>query len=292
MYLGKCLLNVVRQSKRYYLPLNLLFILFVFFVFLLQSLAAQSSGPSVGLITTNQNMYSNSQIPLYGKFEISFAITDTTATNPYFPYDDNTPSGVESGTGITVDELLLAPGETDWQNSSVLPCFYYQPVEEIGSGNNIALLPIGQPEWRCRFTPDVVGTWQYKIRATDAGGTTETDTGDFYVTNSNRKGFIRVSASDSRFFEFSDGTPFLTPLVNMEQGSPFNTLAKIRENITNLGEGRIRFIRWFPTGEGANYFVAPFADSIRINWRFGAGRVTSDDAETDAGKKFSFRPYY
>jgi len=212
--------------------------------------------------------------------------------NPYLPYDPATPPGVTAATGITVDALLLPPGETDWGDAQTSPCFYYQPVEEVGTGGAAALLPVGQADWRCRFAPDISGTWRYKVRAADAGGTTESAEGQFTCVPSANKGFIRVSDNDSRFFEYADGTPFVTPLINAEQGSPFNTLAGIRDTIRKMGESGIRFVRWFPTGEGANYFVAPYGDTIRINWSFGNSWITADGADTAAGKLFSFTPYY
>ena len=241
---------------------------------------------------TNLSDYADGHVPMYGKFELAFEIGGATAMNPYFPYDPAPPPGVMPGTGITVDALLLPPGGTSWAQSRVLPCFAYQPVEETGSGDRIALLPVGDSDWRCRFTPDVVGTWRYKVRATDAGGTSESAERNFECAPSDRKGFLGVSETDSRFFEFADGTPFVTPLINVEQGSPFNTLADIRTNVRKMGENGVRFIRWFPTGEGANYFVAPYADTMRINWCFGDGWVTPDGVDTAAGKRFSYRPYY
>jgi hypothetical protein len=154
------------------------------------------------------------------------------------------------------------------------------------------LLPTGAADWRCRLAPDEVGTWHYKVRATDAGGTTESATHQFNCVASDSKGFVQVSQRDSRFFAFADGTPFATPLVNIEQGNPFNSLSAIRQNVQRLGENGVRFVRWLPTGEGANYFVAPFADSIRVNWNFGGSGVLYDDVDHAAGKDFSFRPYY
>lgn len=214
------------------------------------------------------------------------------AVNPYFPYDADPPPGLEAAVGISVDALLLPPGEEDWQNARTTPCFYYQPVVEIGSGDGVAFIPQGEPEWRCRFSPDVVGTWRYKVRATDAGGTSESEASDFICAPSEHKGFIGISKTDSRFFEFADGTPFVTPLINVEEGSPFNSVADIRTNIQRMGENGVRFVRWFPTGEGANFSVAPYADSIRINWRFGDGWVTADGADVASDKQFSYRPYY
>jgi hypothetical protein len=109
---------------------------------------------------------------------------------------------------------------------------------------------------------------------------------------SDNKGFIKASQTDTRFFEFSDGTPFVNTLVTLEQGSPFNTLSEIRENVQKLGQNGIRFVRWFPTGEGANMFIAPYGDTIRINWVFGDCWTTTDDPDTGSNKLFSLRPYY
>ena len=39
------------------------------------------------------------------------------------------------------------------------------------------------------------------------------------------------------------------------KGIPFNSLASIRRNIQKMGESGVRFVRWFPTGEGANFDI-------------------------------------
>jgi len=231
-------------------------------------------------------------VPRYGMFEAAFQVAGMTATNPYLSYDVDTPPGVAPGTGISVDALFLAPGETDWGQARTTPCFYYQPVEEVGSGEEAALLPVGPADWRCRSAPDTVGEWRYKIRVTDGRGTSEGDEATFSCVPSESKGYVGTSATDGRFFEFSDGTPFVTPLVNLEQGSPFSDLAAVRRNAPKLGESGVRFVRWFPTGEGANYAIAPYGDTMRINWAFGAGWTTTDDVDAAAGKQFSFTPYY
>jgi len=231
-------------------------------------------------------------IEKYAKFEISFNVS-TAANNMYFPYDENTPSGVESKTGISVDALLLPPGETNWGNAKTLACFYYQPMTEMGSGSSVTFSPTGNSDWRCRFSPDIAGTWQYKIRARDANGTGENSIRQFTCIESNRKGFVKVSQTDPRFFEFSNGTSFVAPLINVEEGSPFNSLAKIRINVSQMGNNGVRFIRWFPTGEGANYYVVPFGDDLKMSWAFGSGAgTTADDADTLNGKLFSYAPYY
>ena len=269
-------------------PLAVCVLVMAVLLMLIQPSVAAPQAPSIGSV----RVQTTGQIEKYAKFEIAFDVTSSTATNPYFPYDPSPPPGIPSGTGISVDALLLPPGQSNWANSETLPCFYYQPVQQLGSGADVALLPTGKAEWRCRFTPEVVGTWQYKLRAIDAGGTTESSVYQFGCVSSTRKGFVRVSPTDTRFFEFSDGTPFATPLINVEEGSPFNSVAGIRQNIQKMGQNGIRFVRWFPTGEGANYGVIPFGDSMRMSWRFGGSATGVDDVDTAAGKLFSFKPYY
>jgi hypothetical protein len=251
-------------------------------------------GPSIveDALTTNLAEYRGGRVPQYAKFEVAFDVQSTTARNPYFPFDPATPPGIEPGTGISVDALLLPPGVEDWNAALRLPCFYYQPVTEAGSGESVNFLPVGEGDWRCRFTPPTAGTWHYRMQATDAAGTAESAIYSFAVDESDRKGFVGVSAQDPRFFEFSDGTAFTTPLISLEEGNPLNSLARIRQNIPKLGQNGIRFVRWFPTGEGANYFVAPFSDAIRINWAFGDGWSVPAPVDSASGKKFSYRPYF
>ena len=247
-----------------------------------------AQAPVIGSI----RVQTTGSIDRFAKFEVAFDVTSATASNPYFPYDPSPPPGITPGAGISVDLRLLPPGQSNWMNSKALPCFYYQPVQELGSVENVALLPTGKAEWRCRFTPEIVGTWQYKIRATDAAGTSESPVHRFGCVSSSRKGFVGISPTDSRFFEFSDGTPFVAPLINVEEGGPFNSVAGVRQNIQKMGQNGIRFVRWFPTGEGANYAVIPFGDSMRMSWGFGESATGIDDVDTAAGKLFSFKPYF
>src|SRR3989344_3958331 len=263
------------------------FLIILLLTFLYSEVSAQTGGPTIGTITP----VTTGNIEKFTKFEISFNITNSTYTNPYFPYDTNPPPGVTAGIGINVDSYFLPPGQTNWANAKKTPCFYYQPMEQVGSGSEIAFMPIGAMDWRCRFAPDAVGTWQYRTTATDQNGTTTSSTQQFTAASSTSKGYIRVSPTDSRFFEFSNGTPFATPLVNTEGGGePYNNLYAIRQNIPKLGQNGVSFVRWFGNGEGTNYFVAPYGDDMRWNWGFGNAWTTVNDVDTARGKKFSFSP--
>ena len=102
---------------------------------------------------------------------------------------------------------------------------------------------------------------------------------------------MRVSPTDSHYFEFDDGTPFLTPLINVEWGNPLNDLDLIRTNIPKWGQNGVRFVRWFPTGESGNHYVVPYGDELGVSWGFGpAYTVPASVPGTD--DKFTFEPYY
>jgi hypothetical protein len=217
----------------------------------------------------------NPSVPQVSKFEFSPAIT-TTAINPYFPYDRFPPPGVEPAIGATVDALYLPPGAKQWREA---PCFWFQPAVEFQG----TLLPQGKAGWRCRFLPDQPGTWAYKVRVEDSAGVRETAVS--YFSADLGAEWIQVSQEDPRFFEFSSShEPFLAPLVNAETGNPFNGLEVARKSLASAGA--MRFLRWFPNGEGANLAVISYGDDMRSSWGFGDASVVPE------GNGFVFRPYY
>lgn len=65
-----------------------------------------------------------------------------------------------------------------------------------------------------RFAPPRKGDWEYRIVATDAGGTTTSAIASFTSftvvepTDPTNHGFIRVNPIDTRYFRFDDGTYF------------------------------------------------------------------------------------
>jgi hypothetical protein len=231
----------------------------------------EKSSARIGTITPL-----SASVPRYGKFEIAFTIS-TTATNFYFPYD---PAAPYNERGVTVDMLIKNPSGVE----KTVPCFYYQPVDAN-------LTPVGQPDWRCRYAPETIGVWRYRVRLIDAIGQAESAEQSFSVTASSNRGFVRVSPTDSRYFEFNDGTPFLAPLINVEWGNPLNSLNQIRANIPRWGQNGVRFVRWFPTGESGNYFVVPYGDELKMSWGFGPA-PTSAVADPLYADQFVFQPYY
>lgn len=232
-----------------------------------KALSSQNAGPTI----TNVQVSADT-VGRYEKLELTFDITDTAATNLYFPYDIDPPPGVPAGVGIFVDALF---SNDDWATSVTQPGFLYQNYQrdcigaededfcrnwngqEWQSGREW-LYPSGEPVWKVRFAPQETGTWRYRIRATDASGTTYYPSdGDlsFAVVASNSHGFVRVSPTDRGYFEFTDGTPF----IGVGHGSGFESMRfsyAVDEEMQRFEDYRVNFLRiWM---SGSSIYMAPW----------------------------------
>src|SRR4030065_1933631 len=148
---------------------TLLFTLICLLIFLthpIKTLAQTSL--QISNISDNRSNYPNQEIPKYEKFEVTFNINDTVATNFQFPYDGQVVPNLINRVGITVDGLFLPPGESDWNNALVQPGFLYQPtLRDSNVGEYDWIYPTGEVYWILRFSPKQQGAWKYKIRAQD-----------------------------------------------------------------------------------------------------------------------------
>lgn len=201
-----------------------------------------NAAPAISQVTDNRSSYAGNSIPTYKKFEISFTISGTTATNFQWPYDPNPPTGVTPGTGITVNALFSSD---NWATSYSQPAFYYQPFDLQLKSDQDWIYPTGSPTWKVRFAPNKSGTWQFKLRAQDSSGTTETQPVSFSVNQSQNHGFVRVSSNDSRYFEFDDGTyfPGLGYNMNWNHISWNNPVSENQDNFIKMGQNGIQLIR-------------------------------------------------
>jgi hypothetical protein len=164
---------------------------------------------------------SATSVPLYAKLELTFNVDNTVATNLQFPYDPAPPSGVAAGIGVTVQALFLPPRQANWSQALVQPGFLYQGYQRQQIGGTEWVYPQGAPVWKIRFAPTAVGTWQYVVQVQDASicspginpcaNWVQTSTGSFTATAApaGQHGYLHVSKTDPRYFEFSDGTPFV-----------------------------------------------------------------------------------
>ncbi len=145
------------------------------------------------------------QVSKHAKFEVTFQIGSTSAQNLQWPYDPATPPGVPAGTGISVD-LLVTPD--NWTTVYAQPAFYYQGFLNETREGKAWYYPTENFSWKARFSFPSQGNWQFKLRAQDAGGTSESAAYSFTVVDSSQHGFLRVSSRDPRYFEHEDGTYF------------------------------------------------------------------------------------
>jgi hypothetical protein len=259
------------------------------------SVYAQSPGPVVGNVQANA-----ATVGRYEKFELTFDITGTAATNLSFPYDPDPPPPVPAGVGISVDGLF---SHDNWATFVVQPGFLYQDYERACFGGTAEsfcrywdgqewrpgrewLYPLGDPLWKIRFAPAETGTWRYRIRVTDASGTTYYPaSGDrsFTVVPADNRGFLRVSPTDPGYFEFSDGSPFIGVGHNSGYEDRRFTYS-VDEEMQRLAENRVNFLRVWMTG--ASIYMAPWHpwSSHHLPYEggyFPAASLTYDQAYRD-----------
>jgi PKD repeat protein len=153
-------------------------------------------GPVISNIVVPQ-----SSVRVYEKFEVSFDL-ETVADNPFFRYDPAPPPGLAPGTGVTVEGVFVTPSGA----TVVHPAFYFGETTAYTLNGYTHFEETGRASWRLRFSPQETGTYTVSLRAQDASGSTQVAVGSFTATAPTRRGFIRVSRNDPRYFEFSNGT--------------------------------------------------------------------------------------
>lgn len=198
------------------------------------------AAPRIYQITDNGSHYLNAQVPVYAKYELTFQIDGIQATNLQFPYlssADATPYTEKYvDQGISVDAQFLPPHETDWEKAHQTPAFLYQAFDTTIDPDNP--YPLDEYSWKVRFAPNAVGEWQYRIIARDRSGTTQTAVRSFAVSASPSKGFVSVSKTDSRYFEFDNGEYFPANSVNL-------SIKALRDDsyVQSLGANHINLVR-------------------------------------------------
>jgi len=125
----------------------------------------------------------------YEKFELVIS-HDLAFTNPYDPADIRLDAEFEAPNG----DLMTVAG------------FYYRDFTQAETNPDV--LVAGDASWRVRFTPTQIGTWRYRVIVTNPQTTLTSEWASVDVTESSRKGFIRVDERNPRYFAFDDGTPY------------------------------------------------------------------------------------
>jgi len=138
--------------------------------------------PVFNSITVNSD-----EIDLYTKIEITVDMS-ANFINP-FDYDQ-----------VWLRCYFTSPSNVIY----IVDGFYYQDYDlNPPSG---ALIPVGEPVWKIRFTPAQTGIWTYEIRCSDNTGTTFSPTYTFTCLSSANPGFVRTTSS--KFLKFDDDSIF------------------------------------------------------------------------------------
>jgi hypothetical protein len=99
--------------------------------------------------------------------------------------------------------------ETPSGRTEKVPAFFWQDFNSVAIGETEEiLLPKRCSPWRLYYRPREVGVHKLHVLAQDKTGVRRTPDHKLEVTDSKRKGFLRVSKNDPRFFEFDNGESY------------------------------------------------------------------------------------
>lgn len=200
----------------------------------------------------------STEVKVFEKYEVRFSIA-TGADYPFFEYTESPPPGVLPKTGITVEGVFTTPsGQVVRQ-----PAFYTTEVERIGSGASMYFVETNKSYWVVRFSPQEPGQYNVALSARDASGATAVSVGSFSAAAPVRKGFIQVSRSDPRYFEFSNGDLYwpigpawadnisTNPNVRKMDYSQYKNTGQNLERPWMAGQGAYstNFARWISSAE-------------------------------------------
>jgi hypothetical protein len=142
----------------------------------------------------------------------------------------------------------------------------------------------GDRVWKVRFAAPATGVWSYAASSTDSGlrgaeGKFECVTWNAsdLAANPSRHGFVRVARNGpraGRYFEYSDGTPFLwigdTWWPFLKSGIPFTRARQVIDDRSSRGftVGQVMFAANSATQLASNNYSTPNLDAIRQAERF------------------------
>ena len=194
------------------------------------------------------NVTAAATVQQYDTLNITFDLNNSAATHPQFPYDPTPAAGLDFIDGVSVDGVFWRVDDPGTLYRR--PAFLFQNYDRQLKNNQEWLYPVGQPVWTLRFAPPAQGQWEYRIEAIEAKGSALWQGGSFLVTaptDPNNHGPVVVSATDPRYFEYADGTPFLGnghAFGTSEERYSFDAISRL----TTMGTGNQQLLRWWISG--------------------------------------------
>lgn len=152
-------------------------------VFLCTHFYVTAQAPQINAVAASSN-----NIERYERIELSVTLT-ATYTNAY-DYDQ-----------ILVRGIFTAPsGKKD-----TIEGFFMSDYSLNTSTGNIT--PTGTSGFRVRYAPSEIGTYNYVVTCTTAGGTATSNAASFQTTTSSKKGFVRKN--NSNYLNFDNGEQYI-----------------------------------------------------------------------------------
>ncbi|MBM4093391.1 MAG: hypothetical protein FJ276_28865 [Planctomycetes bacterium] len=130
-----------------------------------------------------------------------------------------------------------------------IPAFFcqeYERKERRGDRDRrVWLYPVGTGVWKARFTPTEVGTHTIIARSVSPHGVMVSSQVTVRCVPSQQKGFVRVSKSDRRYFEFTNGQPFFPigqnlAFIGASQHVRFDNVEDFFEKLASNGANYLR----------------------------------------------------
>ncbi len=152
------------------------------------------------------------KVKKYEKIEISFNLPFQ-ISNPFDPSQ------------VLINGVFINPDDEEIK----IPAFYYQKYGRKIVDDEEALYPVGYPYWKIRFTPCEEGNWKFYISVKIKDKELKSNLDEFLVIPSEKKGFIRISEIDKRFFSFSDGSFFYPVGINIRSPTDVRYLRLVKK---------------------------------------------------------------
>lgn len=115
--------------------------------------------------------------------------------------------------------------------TETLSFFYHVPISFVYDVHGYEdMETVGSPELKARFCPQLIGEHKFSIYSGDQ----VLESGSFICEDSENHGYIKVSDTDRRYFEYTDGTPYIPIGINMVYPTSY-----LRSDGTEFGQTTI-----------------------------------------------------
>ena len=165
--------------------------------------------------------------------------------------------------------------------------FWYQDYDRKDRFAGDEMEPVGRPEWRVRITPREAGEYTFTLKVRIKKDELNLPARKFTAVASNERGFVRVSKSDPRFFEFENGEFYYPVGHNLHSPVDMRCWNQILHSEAPAGRGLPMYADFFPkmqkSGENtAEVWMASWWLGIEwtSKWRdyYGKGRYSLQHA--------------